>query len=76
VLTHTSESSELTESWSNPLVNSNSTKGALRSSFFLPSVLIIINRYMENTKEDGRWNWWGLLEIEPEVEEEDGTDDE
>jgi hypothetical protein len=31
---------------------------------------------MENAKEDGRWNWWGLLEIEPEVEEKDGTDNE
>jgi hypothetical protein len=27
---------------------------------------------MEEKTEDGRWNWWGLLEDE----EEDGTDDE
>lgn len=26
---------------------------------------------MEDTKEDGRWNWWGLLEEEPEEEEND-----
>jgi len=25
--------------------------------------------------EDGRWNWWGTLVIEPE-EEEDDTDNE
>lgn len=28
---------------------------------------------MEEKIEDGRWNWWGLLEDE-EDEEEDGTD--
>jgi hypothetical protein len=27
----------------------------------------------EEKKEDGRWNWWGLADID---EEEDDTDDE
>jgi hypothetical protein len=27
---------------------------------------------MENTIEDGRWNYWGLLEEEP-IEDEDDT---
>lgn len=30
---------------------------------------------MENTEEDGRWNWWGTLVTEPE-EEEDDTNNE
>lgn len=34
-------------------------------------ILSIINNNMEDTKEDGRWNWWGLLEEEPEEEEND-----
>jgi hypothetical protein len=27
---------------------------------------------MEDTKEDGRWNYWGLLEEEP-IEDKDDT---
>ena len=31
---------------------------------------------MEDTKEaDGRWNYWGLLEEEEPIEEEDVTND-
>jgi hypothetical protein len=29
---------------------------------------------MEDTKEDGRWNYWGLLEEEP-IEDEHDTND-
>ena len=31
---------------------------------------------MEEKQEDGRWNWWGMLDIEPEEEEDGNTDDE
>jgi len=34
-------------------------------------ILAIINNTMEESIEDGRWNWWGLLEEEPEEEEND-----
>jgi hypothetical protein len=28
---------------------------------------------MENTIEDGRWNYWGLLEEEEPIEDKDDT---
>ena len=39
--------------------------------FFMFRILAIINNTMEESIEDGRWNWWGLLEEEPEEEEND-----
>jgi hypothetical protein len=69
VLTHTSESLELTTLWflhKNRLLDS--TKGGLRFPFFY-----VINNTMEDNTQDGRWNWWGLLEEEDE--EKDGDTD-
>jgi len=31
---------------------------------------------MEDTIEDGRWNWWGLIVEEPEEEDKNVTDNE
>jgi len=37
----------------------------------MPYILTLINTIMEDTYVDGRWNWWGLLDIEPEEEQEE-----
>ena len=49
----------------------DSLKGLFGVPFFMFRISAIINNTMEESIEDGRWNWWGLLEEEPEEEEND-----